>query len=61
MKIITHIQNNNTILKQNFLINQPTMSQLFILYETASGYALFEGLDLDEIGQTSEAVQATIT
>ena len=37
------------------------MSQLFILYETASGYALFEGLDLDEIGQTSEAVQATIT
>ena len=26
----------------------------FILYESASGYALFEGMDLDEIGQTQE-------
>ena len=33
----------------------------FLLYESASGYALFEGLDMDEIGQTAEAVQATIT
>ena len=33
----------------------------FILYESASGYALFEGLDMDEIGQTSEAVQQTVT
>ena len=40
--------------------SHPSQAQ-FILYESASGYALFEGLDLDEIGQTSEAVQATIT
>ena len=33
----------------------------FLLYESASGYALFEGLDMDEIGQTAEAVQETIT
>jgi hypothetical protein len=33
----------------------------FVLYESASGYALFEGLDMDEIGQTQEAVQETIT
>ena len=33
----------------------------FILYESASGYALFEGMDLDEIGQTQEAVAETIT
>jgi hypothetical protein len=32
-----------------------------VLYESASGYALFEGLDMDEIGQTQEAVQETIT
>ena len=33
----------------------------FLLYESASGYALFEGLDMDEIGQTQEAVQGTVT
>eukprot|EP00227_Mantoniella_beaufortii_P015945 CAMPEP_0197590590 /NCGR_PEP_ID=MMETSP1326-20131121/11528_1 /TAXON_ID=1155430 /ORGANISM="Genus nov. species nov., Strain RCC2288" /LENGTH=493 /DNA_ID=CAMNT_0043155705 /DNA_START=91 /DNA_END=1572 /DNA_ORIENTATION=+ len=33
---------------------------LFVLFESASGYALFEGLDMDEIGQTQEAVQETI-
>ena len=33
----------------------------FLLFESASGYALFEGLDMDEIGQTAEAVQETIT
>ena len=33
----------------------------FLLYESASGYALFEAGDMDEIGQTQEAVQDTIT
>ena len=33
---------------------------MFILYESASGYALFEGQDMDVIGQTQEAVQETV-
>lgn len=32
-----------------------------MLFESASGYALFEGLDMDEIGQTQEAVMETVS
>jgi len=31
-----------------------------VLYEAASGYALFEALDADEIAQNSERVQEAI-
>lgn len=34
---------------------------LFILYESASGYALFNVTALDEIGQNAAAVQDSVT
>eukprot|EP00897_Mesotaenium_endlicherianum_P004843 jgi/Mesen1/4387/ME000222S03503 len=34
---------------------------LYVLYEAASGYALFEAVGLDEIGQSAEAVQESVT
>lgn len=37
------------------------MAALFLLYESASGYGLFEVTSLDEIGQSAEAVQASVT
>lgn len=33
---------------------------LFLLYESASGYALFQAHGLDEIGQNTEAVRNSI-
>lgn len=33
------------------------MPALFVLYETAAGYSLFEVIGLDELGQSSDAVQ----
>lgn len=33
---------------------------LYLLYESASGYALFETMGLDEIGQNAEAIQESI-
>jgi len=34
---------------------------LFLLYESASGYALFEAHGLDEIGQNTEAVRNSVS
>ncbi|CAI9113095.1 OLC1v1013633C1 [Oldenlandia corymbosa var. corymbosa] len=34
---------------------------LYLLYESASGYALFSAYGLDEIGQNTEAVQSSVT
>ncbi|KAL1333765.1 hypothetical protein HN51_062614 [Arachis hypogaea] len=34
---------------------------LFLLYESASGYALFEAHGLDEIGQNTEAVRSSVS
>lgn len=34
---------------------------LYLLYESASGYALFETPGLDEIGQNAEAIQESVT
>ncbi|KAG0554392.1 hypothetical protein KC19_12G088000 [Ceratodon purpureus] len=34
---------------------------LYLLYESASGYALFETTGLDEIGQNAEAIQESVT
>ncbi len=33
------------------------MPALFVLYETAAGFSLFEVIGLDELGQSAEAVQ----
>lgn len=33
---------------------------LYILYESAAGYSLFHAHGLDEIGQNTEAVQASV-
>ncbi len=33
------------------------MPALFVLYETAAGYSLFEIIGLDELGQSADAVQ----
>jgi hypothetical protein len=38
----------------------PPTQALFVLYEAASGYALFESLDTDEIAQNSERVQEAV-
>lgn len=32
----------------------------FVLFESASGFALFEVRELDEIGQAADKVQATV-
>jgi hypothetical protein len=37
-----------------------TPQALFVLYEAASGYALFEALDADEIAQNTERMQEAI-
>lgn len=34
---------------------------LYLLYETASGYSLFEAHGLDQIGQDTEAVRSSIS
>lgn len=34
---------------------------LYLLYESASGYALFETHGLDEIGQNADAIQESVT
>lgn len=34
---------------------------LYLLYESASGYALFETVGLDEIGQNADAIQESVT
>lgn len=34
---------------------------LYLLYESASGYGLFEAAGLDEIGQNAEAIQESVT
>lgn len=34
---------------------------LYLLYESASGYALFETTGLDEIGQNADAIQESVT
>jgi hypothetical protein len=34
---------------------------LFLLHETAAGYALFEAHGIDEIGQNTEAVRNSVT
>jgi nucleolar protein 56 len=34
--------------------------QLFILYETASGYALFEKEDFDEVGGQLKSIQKAV-
>lgn len=36
------------------------MQALFVLYESASGYALFDIKGLDEIGQAVDKVQASV-
>jgi hypothetical protein len=33
------------------------MPALYVLYETAAGFSLFEVIGLDELGQSAEAVQ----
>jgi nucleolar protein 56 len=33
----------------------------FLLFEAASGYALFEVTAADELGQSADAVQASVT
>jgi hypothetical protein len=33
---------------------------LFVLFESASGFALFEAKDLDEIGNSAEKVQESV-
>ena len=33
------------------------MPALFVLYETAAGFSLFEVIGIDELGQSAEAVQ----
>ncbi len=33
------------------------MPALYVLYETAAGFSLFEVIGLDELGQSTEAVQ----
>lgn len=33
------------------------MPALYVLYETAAGFSLFEIIGLDELGQSAEAVQ----
>ena len=37
------------------------LQTLYLLYESASGYALFETTGLDEIGQYAEAIQESVT
>ena len=37
------------------------MQSLYVLYEAASGYALFEAIGLDEIGQSADAVQQSVS
>eukprot|EP00249_Psilotum_nudum_P018167 c26671_g2_i1 orf=219-2072(+) len=37
-----------------------TQQALYVLYESASGYALFQAYGLDEIGQTANAVQESV-
>lgn len=34
---------------------------MFVLFETASGYALFERIESEEIGQDVESVQKSLT
>ncbi|CAM6046485.1 unnamed protein product [Sphagnum compactum] len=36
------------------------LSALYLLYESASGYSLFEAYGLDEIGQSADAVQESV-
>jgi len=36
------------------------MATLYLLYESASGYALFERVEAEEIGQRSDQVQEAI-
>ena len=37
------------------------MSTLFLLAETAAGYSVYEVLGLDELGQSTEKVQQSVT
>ena len=37
------------------------LQTLHLLYESASGYALFETTGLDEIGQNADAIQESVT
>lgn len=36
------------------------MSALFVLFESASGFAIFEVRELDEIGGSAEKVQESV-
>ena len=36
------------------------MATLYLLYESATGYTLFEGTGLDQIGTTNDAVQQSV-
>ncbi len=37
-----------------------SLQALYLLYESASGYSLFEAYGLDEIGQSADAVQESV-
>jgi hypothetical protein len=60
------VVNSNWIYQSLHKLTQSTFKQLmqsglYILYETASGYALFERLEADEVALQLDQVQGSIT